>query len=79
LIETDRGYYVVKASEVVGGTVTPFEQAQEQIERTLREQRERELIEKFMSRAYLKTPVIHTERFLELAVDEAVRRFRGEG
>ena len=76
IIETEQGYYVVKALQVMGGTVTPFEQAQEEIETQLRNQRERELIEQFMQRVYLNTPVMHTERFLELAVDEAWRRFR---
>jgi hypothetical protein len=75
IIETEEGYYVVKALTVQPGRVTPFAEAQVEIEQTLRTERERELVETYLEGSAVETPRLQTQRFLELAVEEALKRF----
>jgi parvulin-like peptidyl-prolyl isomerase len=77
IIETDEGFYIVKARKVVPGQSIGFEKAQEQIERTLRQQRYEEVTQEYMERLMGGATLIHTERFISMAVDEAVKRFGG--
>ncbi|MGC9454445.1 MAG: peptidylprolyl isomerase [Phycisphaerae bacterium] len=78
IIETDTGFYIVKAHRVEPGETVGFEQAQERIEQTLRQQRYEQAVQDYMERLMGEATVVETERFITMAVDQAVRRF-GDG
>ena len=70
-IETDTGFYLVKAAEVVGGEVVPFEQAQEQIAKTLRSRMYMELTRKYFADLHAKSLIVRSTRFLDLTLQKA--------
>ena len=79
IIETDAGYYVVKARQVQPGVVTPFEDAQAEIERTLREKQSAKLYDEYYQHLLKGATVAQPQNFLSLVVDQAVERFWRKG
>lgn len=75
IIETDFGFYIVKARRVEAGETVSFEQAQERIEQTLRQQRYDQATQQYIEGLMGQATVVETERFITMAVDQAVRRF----
>jgi parvulin-like peptidyl-prolyl isomerase len=73
VIETEDGLYIVKAVKVEGGTVTSFEDAQEEIEKTLRADQYERLHEKYIQ---ARSPSVSASRRLEeLALEKAAERY----
>ncbi|HUS90982.1 MAG TPA: peptidylprolyl isomerase, partial [Phycisphaerae bacterium] len=70
-IETDSGFYLVKAYRIEGGKVTPFEQAQQDIEKTLRNRLYLDLTQKYFKDLLGKSLIVHSEKFLDLTLQKA--------
>jgi len=79
VIETDAGFFLVKAKQVVPAEVVSFEQAQGQLEEPLRRQQYEQLATEYMQRLLSEATIVESERFIALAVDCAVRRFYQSG
>ncbi len=75
IIETPTGFYIVKAQDVEHGKEVPFEQAQETIERKLREEQFLDLRAEYMKNLYEKATIGDTRSFMMLAVEQAVRKY----
>ncbi len=75
IIETDDGFYIVRAHRVEPGDVVQFQQAQEEIRETLMQSRYERLTQEYMDNLLGEATIAHSEDFIETAVDEAVDRF----
>ena len=75
VIETETGYYIVKALKVRPGRTIRFEDAQEQVERQLREEQFAKLQEDYFRRLTEGAQIRQSEEFLKLAVDRAVKLY----
>lgn len=75
VIETDRGLYVVQAHRVVEAHYVSFEQAQEAIEQTLRDRREKELHDQYHRSLREQANISYSPEFLERVANVAERRF----
>lgn len=75
VIETDSGFYLVKAAKVEPGKTTSFEDAQKEIEAKLREQQEQELAEQFFNKLLETSTIVQYNQFLDLAVEKAIEKF----
>lgn len=76
IIETDRGFYLVRAAKVQPGQVTPFEQAQTEIVEALRKEQFQQMQSEYMNKLYERSTVSQPQGFVELAVDKALRYYR---
>jgi len=74
-VETDSGYYIVKALRVRPGRIVPFEEAQEDIADKLRDEQYRKLTDEYYRDLLAAATIVHSERFIQFAIDQAVRRF----
>ena len=75
-IETESGYYIVKTRAVQAGVQTSFEDAQEQIEGTLRRQQLIELQEQYFQKLRGDATIIQSEQFIQVAVAKAVAKYK---
>ncbi len=75
IIETEKGYYLVKAYAVEPGKVVSFEDAQSQIRRDLQDEQLAELRSEHMRKLYENATVSRPDKFIELATDRAVDRY----
>jgi len=75
-IETDSGYYIVKTRAVKPGVQTSFEDAQEEIEGTLRRQQLIELQEEYFRKLRGDATIVQSAEFIQVAVDKAVARYK---
>ncbi|MCK4277425.1 MAG: peptidyl-prolyl cis-trans isomerase, partial [Phycisphaerae bacterium] len=78
VIETESGYYIVKAAKVVPAEVVSFEEAQRQIEWDLRQQQYQKLTEQHFQRLMDQATIVQSDRFVALAVDRAVKEHWGQ-
>jgi parvulin-like peptidyl-prolyl isomerase len=76
IIETDAGYYIVKARKVYPGKRVSFEQAQEQIEQTLRERQHLRLQTEYFERLQRQAAISTSKRLVQLGVERALARYR---
>jgi len=76
VIQTETGYYIVKAEKVQPERTVTFEEAQERIEQKLRDRQLRKLEQDYFQMLMKGAHVEQSERFLAVAVDKAVRRYR---
>ena len=74
VVETPRGFYIVKAGKVFPGKDVSFENAQEEIEQVLRQQQYEKLRDDYFNRLLKGALIVRTDRFVKLAVDRAVAR-----
>lgn len=74
-IQTQHGWYLVKAVQVIPGRVVPFEDAQEKITETLRNRMYEELTDKYFQDLLKKSHIVRSPEFNQLALDRAVDRF----
>jgi hypothetical protein len=74
-VETDSGFYLVKAKRVQAGKVVSFEDAQEQITKTLRDRMYRKLTEDYILKLLQGATLGGTERFLRLVLTTAAERY----
>jgi peptidyl-prolyl cis-trans isomerase C len=75
IIETEEGYYLVKAYDVEPGKVVSFEEAQSQIRRDLQDEQLAELRGEHMRKLYENATVSRPDKFIELATDRAVDKY----
>jgi len=75
VIETPRGYYIVKAAKVFPGKDVSFENAQEEIEQILRQQQYEKLRDDYFQRLLKGAMILRTDRFMRLALERAVSRY----
>lgn len=75
IIETAKGYYIVRTAKLQAGQSVSFEQAQKEIEQTLREQQFNQLAEEYYQRIQKKATVVIPPAFIEIAVQQAEERF----
>ncbi len=75
IIETDKGYYIVKVKAVQAGEVVSFEDAQEEIEEKLREQQYRKLSNEYFGQILQKATIIRPQKFIELTLEQTVDEY----
>jgi hypothetical protein len=75
-IETETGFYIVKARRVVQGQVVGFRDAQERIEQKLMDQKHAELVDRYYDRLYAEAIVRRSNDFMRVAVQRAVEKHR---
>ena len=75
IIQTDSGFYLVKAAQVLPGKVTSFEEAQDKIEDTLASRQEHELTDAYFKKLQEGMNVTSYSNFMELAVEKAVEKY----
>ncbi|NBB94578.1 MAG: hypothetical protein GVY16_02450 [Planctomycetes bacterium] len=75
IVETDRGYYIVRAREVQPGNVVSFEEAQGDIRRGFQDEQLSKLRGEYMQKLYKNATISPPEDFVRLAVDRAVDRY----
>ena len=72
VIETEAGFFIVKALQVVPETVTTFEQAQDEIDYRLRAEQYSRLANAYFEELYSNATIIHRQELKALAVDRAI-------
>lgn len=72
IIETPRGFFLVKTLEVQPRVTRSFEQSQGDIEQKVRRKSESELTEQYFKKLMAETSVISYDKFIELATDRAM-------
>lgn len=75
IVETENGYYLVKAIEVQPGNVVGFEEAQSQIRRDLQDEQLGKLRGEHMKKMYENAVVSPPGPFVERAADRAVEKY----
>ncbi len=73
IIQTDTGYYIVKARRIRPGRTISFEDAQDQIMEEVRKEHFERLAQGYLQRLYQGAQIRQSDEFLQLAVDRAVR------
>jgi parvulin-like peptidyl-prolyl isomerase len=72
VIEGETGCFVVKTLQVDRGEVTPFEQAQSEIDETLRDRQYQRLMTEYLDRLYGQAVRTEAERFEQVLMDRAM-------
>jgi len=75
IIETETGCYIVKARKIQPGQILSFEEAQEQIERMLRQRQSAKLYNNFYAELSRRATVAQSEDFLSVTAGRAVERY----
>jgi hypothetical protein len=78
VIETDSGCYVVKTCQVLAGASVSFEDAQADIEKTLRDQQGFKRYNGYYEGLMQKATIVQAENFLPQALNRAVDRYWGK-
>jgi hypothetical protein len=76
ILETERGYFIVRARQVVPGKTVPFEAAQADIEEDLKQEQFLKLRREYMQKLYERATINQSPEFAELVVDRAVKLYR---
>ncbi len=74
-IEIAHGYYIVKAKKVQPGREISYEDAQEDIEKDLREQQFNKVTEEYYKKLLKAATIIQAKDFLRMATDKAVEKY----
>jgi hypothetical protein len=75
VVTTDSGYYIVKALKVEDGKTIQFEDAQEAIEKRLRDEQYRKITEDYLRKLFVEgATIIESDKFLESALSRAVEK-----
>ncbi len=75
ILETELGFYIVKAKAVQSSGEISFEQAQDEIEKALHREQYNKLYEKYISSKMESATITYSDRLEEIAVDKAVERY----
>ena len=75
IIQTRRGFYIVKTLSVTRGSRVSFEQAQEGIGETLRRQQYEKISNEYFQELLKAATISESEKFMEHAVERAVERY----
>jgi len=76
VIKTDSGFYIVKAKRVIEGQVVSFPDAQEQIDKKLRQEQVRKLEQTYFQRLSERAYISEPDEFLPIAVQQAAKLYR---
>jgi hypothetical protein len=76
VIETDTGFYIVRAIKINPGKEVSFEDAQDEIIRDLRREQFGELRMKYMKKLYEGATIVVPDNFMPVTVERAVERYR---
>lgn len=74
-IETEAGFYLVKAFKVRPGRIESFEEAQFRIREILWKQQRERLSEEYFARLLRGATILQSEKFTDLAVERAVAQY----
>ncbi len=75
VVEGKYGFYVVQADKVQPGRTVSFEHAQAEIEPLLRREQYDKLRDDYFRRLLEGATIVHTDKFVSLAVDRAIERY----
>ncbi len=75
IVQTDQGFYIIKAYKVTQGRTVSFLDAQKQIEQKLREQQVAKLSQEYYGNLYKQAERPEQPQFLDEIVDRAVSRY----
>jgi parvulin-like peptidyl-prolyl isomerase len=75
VIETDSGYYIVRAAKVIPGQTTSFEDAQAEIERKLRGRQYQRSVAEYFRKLHGEAVIVQSEEALERTLELAVERY----
>ena len=75
VVETDSGFYIVRAIKQEPAKTVSFEEAQEKIEETLRQDQYRKLSDAYFKQLLDGATVVQSERFAQLAADKAMEQY----
>ncbi len=78
IIETDSGYYIVKAVRIKPGKLVSFKDAQSVIADTLRQQEFNELVAKYYRRLYEGATILQAAQFEKTVLDQMVAEYCGK-
>lgn len=76
ILETERGFFIVRARQVVPGKTVPFEAAQADIEEDLKQEQFLKLRREYMQKLYERATINQSPEFAEMVVEQAARRYR---
>ncbi len=76
IIETETGFYIVKALQVEPKKVRSFEEAQERIDEILRQKQYLKLVNAYFRRLTEGATIIQPREFRRLVLDRAVEKYR---
>ena len=75
IIETENGYYIVKALKVEPGQSVGFEESQEEIDAILRDQQYNQLASDYFMKLFGEATIAQSDEFMEMAIDGVVGRY----
>lgn len=75
VIESDAGYFIVKARKVIPGKTVSFEQAQEEIEEKLRAEKSEKLWKEYYAGVWEKSLVVPQEQLIRRGVEKATAMY----
>ena len=75
IVETEDGYYIIKAYKVVQGRRASFEDAQPEIDRIIREQQFRRLSQDYFRRLQMQAALVDYGQLVDLATDRAMAQY----
>ena len=75
-IATADGYYVVMTRKVRPGKQIGYEDAQEDIEKALREQQFNKVTDEYFKKLLATATIVQSKQFLKMATDRAVKKYR---
>jgi len=75
IIEEETGFFIVKARKVQGGKVAGFVEAQDEIEKKLRQEQYNKLRNEYFTKIYDRATIIIGNDFLRRVVDRSVERY----
>jgi peptidyl-prolyl cis-trans isomerase D len=75
IVETETGYYIVRAREVEKGTMVSFEDAQSDIRRAFQDEQLAKLRGEYMRKLYQNATISQPDEFIRLAIERAVERY----
>jgi len=75
IIETENGFFIVKAKKVYPGKTVSFEDAQEQITRILKNEQAGRLRGEYFNRLLARATISSSKQLVQLGADRAVKRY----
>lgn len=76
ILETESGYYIVKTVKAEAAKMVKFEDAQDKIEESMRQEQYRKMTDEYFNKLYQAATISQPEGFLSVVADKAVERYR---
>ena len=74
-IETEAGFWLVRANRIKPGKVVSFEDAQADITDKLRDRQYRKLVDDYLKKLHEAATIVRSERFGQIVMDKTVERY----